>query len=306
MDIKSYCEDWRVYELADLQPADAEPQNPHAYFYVEKTGLNTLDVVQTAAAALALPEHEIGYAGRKDKWGVTCQWFSVPCSRGHVPGWPEIPGTRCLEQMLLGKKLRVGQLTGNRFEIVVRNAKDQDVDSFLSMRAGFANLFGDQRVSQDNVSSARSWILNAERGRKRRDRTRGWKLSVLRAYLFNAVVSKRRTAGLLPTVIEGDVLVAGYPSAPLWGRGRSRTQSQAAELERDALRSEQAVCEALEHAGVNQGRRAMYVVPGNLRVAAGGQDTFCLEFSLPPGSYATTLLNQVGSVQDLGGRLEPL
>lgn len=306
MDIKSHCEDWRVYELTDLRPEETAPQNPHAYFYVEKTALNTLDVVQAAASALAVPEHEIGYAGRKDKWGVTCQWFSVPCVRGQVPDWPEIPGTRCLEQMLLGKKLRVGQLAGNRFEIVVRNAGDQEVDSFLSMSAGYANLFGDQRVSPDNVSSARTWILNRERGRKRRDRRRGWKLSVLRAYLFNSIVSKRRAAGLLPSVVEGDVLVSGYPSAPLWGRGRSRTQSQAAEMERDALRSEQAVCDALEHAGVTQARRAMFVVPRNLHVAAGGQDTFCLEFSLPPGSYATTLLDQVGPVQDLGGRLESL
>ena len=304
MDIKSYCEDWRVFELADIEGADSQPQNPHAYFYVEKTGLNTLDVVRAAASSLAVPEHEIGYAGRKDKWGITCQWFSVPCYRGRVPAWPDVPQTRCLQERLLGKKLRIGQLSGNRFEIVVRNATEQDVGSFLSMSSGFANLFGDQRVSQDNVIAARTWILHPDRGRKRRDRNRGWHLSVLRAYLFNAVTCKRLASGLLPAAVEGDVLLSGYPSAPLWGRGRSRSKAQAAEIEREVLDVEKEVSMALEHAGVTQGRRAMFVRPTDLRVSAEGGDRFFVQFSLPPGSYATTLLNHVGSVQDHGGQVE--
>ena len=111
VDIKSKSADWRVNELGFPEAAavtsmpaagKASPEaGAHTCFYVEKTDLNTLDIVRTLSHEIGVAQHEIGYAGRKDKWAVTRQWISAP----RIESWPNIPGTQCLEQMPRRKKL---------------------------------------------------------------------------------------------------------------------------------------------------------------------------------------------------------
>ncbi|NKB97532.1 MAG: tRNA pseudouridine(13) synthase TruD [Pseudomonadales bacterium] len=321
VDIKTKSADWLVAELGLPEPrplvADsipnaegsltlaegslpAEGSNPpaHSGFYVEKVNLNTLDVVRALSRAIGVPQHEIGYAGRKDKWAITRQWFSAP--RAEV--WPEIPGTRCIEQKPRSKKLRVGELLGNEFTITLRNVQCLSIAQIQAIESGFANRFGSQRVSQDNQDRAVQWLLN-RRQRKGVSKTQqGWFLSVVRATLFNKFVAKREALGTLSSAIEGDVLIDGFPSAPLWGRGRSQSKAQAAEVEQLVTGELADICEALEYAGVTQGRRAMFVRPRGLQVESLDENTWMLKFALPPGSYATTLLDEVATVRDFGGQ----
>ena len=106
----------------------------------------------------------------------------------------------------------------------------------------------------------------------------------------------------LETALEGDVLVAGFPSAPMWGRGRSQSLAEAWDIEQLVTSEMADVCEALEYAGVAQGRRAMFVRPRELQVHSIDAGTWVLKFILPPGSYATTLLGEIATVRDLGGQ----
>lgn len=288
--IKSNPEDWCVREIA-TQPVDVD--GPHTRFYVEKKNLNTLDVVEQLAASLDVATVEIGYAGRKDKWGVTRQWFSAPVACD----WPGIPGTECLEQTRSRKKLRIGELEANEFDITLREVSNLNPDDVLALAAGFPNRFGPQRVSVDNRARAEGWILHRRR-RKVSRAQKGWYLSVLRAALFNDVIEHRESVVPLPQVLDGDVLVDGYPSAPLWGRGRSKTRRQALAVEQCALRGSVDVCEALEFAGVSQDRRAMYARPRDLSLVFESDTTWHLSFSLPGGSYATSMLGAVADVVD--------
>ena len=286
--IKARPEDWQVEEEG---PTCVEPGS-HQRFYIEKTCLNTLDVVDALAAALQIEKFEVGYAGRKDKWGVTRQWFSVP---RHCD-WPEIPGTRCLDETTSRKKLRIGELTSNRFVLTLRDVSGVTLSDLMALESGFANKFGSQRTSEDNVEQAETWLMSRRR-RKTSKRQQGWYLSVLRASLFNDVVDLRASSDLLNTAIEGDVLVDGLPSAPLWGRGRSKSKARAAQIEQEALAPRAEICEALEFSGVAQARRPIFVRPAGLSVNADAEaNLFQLEFSLPPGSYATTMLAAVAEV----------
>ena len=287
--IKSTPEDWRVTEIAGPVIDD---EGPHSYFYVEKCGLNTLDVVSALGHAFGIATQEIGYAGRKDKWAVTKQWFSAPTWLD----WPDIPGTRCLETRRGRRKIRVGELIANAFELTLRDVKRLDRDDFLTLCEGFQNGFGLQRVSTDNVARASSWLEDRRRRRPSRAQ-RGWYLSVLRSVLFNAVIVHRDSRIGLPRIVEGDVLVEGLPSGPMWGRGRSPATDQARQIECEALAPYQKLCDGLEYTGVKHDRRVMFVRPVNLQVTEVSSEIFILAFTLPKGAYATTMLSGLGEIR---------
>src|SRR5262245_35069566 len=68
-------EDFVVDEIPAYAPSGA---GDHWYVRVRKRGLTTRDAVLVLARASNVPERDIGYAGMKDKHGVTTQWLSLP------------------------------------------------------------------------------------------------------------------------------------------------------------------------------------------------------------------------------------
>jgi len=54
----------------------------------------------------------------------------------------------------------------------------------------------------------------------------------------------------------------------------------------------------LEEAGMKQERRALRLVAEDLSWTWQEESTLSLTFSLPPGSYATALLKELGEVSD--------
>ena len=64
----------------------------------------------------------VSYAGRKDKYAITQQWFGVHIPGNHTPDWSlfELEGADILHFTRHNKKLRTEVLRENRFDIVVR------------------------------------------------------------------------------------------------------------------------------------------------------------------------------------------
>jgi tRNA pseudouridine13 synthase len=120
----------------------------------------------------------------------------------------------------------------------------------------------------------------------------------LRCFLFNIVLDARIARGDHGVAIDGDVVDCGVPTGPLWGRGRSATRGEALEVEQAALRPWAGLCEGLEFAGLRQARRRLIERPDGLRVEQTGEGDWMLQFSLPPGSYATTMLESVLNLID--------
>ena len=313
--IKRQSDDWRVIEHLDAVRLDAidAGEGEHLYVYLRKSNLNTLDVVGLLAAHFNVPRIAIGYAGRKDKRAVTDQWFSVqtPLQLGghQLTTDGKDSDVAILKVGRSTKKLRVGELLANEFQLRLRGLDGVQsgcavLDDGLredqrgplcnlqqALSRPFANEFGPQRFANDNVDVAIDWVVN-RRARQISQQQRGWHLSVLRSFLFNNVVCARQQHGDICQAVEGDHCIDGVPTGPLWGRGRSKTAGLALEIERAALADFGHVCEALEYAGVDQSRRKLYCVPEALKVLP------CIEpgilevqFRLPPGTYATTMLS---------------
>ena len=86
----------------------------------------------------------------------------------------------------------------------------------------------------------------------------------------------------------------------MWGRGALRSEAACRALEMAVLEDEtsQALRDGLERAGLEQERRALRVRPGALAWDWPDADSLRVSFSLPPGSYATAVLEQLGVVAD--------
>lgn len=308
--MKAAAEDFQVVELAPEPPSgDGE----HLYLRLRKCGLSTPDVARWLAKTYALPEAAVGYAGMKDKHAMTEQWFSVhtPRDAAALPAHPDIA---LLAADRHRRKLRRGDLAGNRFRICLREvAASGWAEALVCARDhGVPNYFGGQRFGRDNLERARCWLPQRRRRRLGGFR-KGLYLSVLRSFLFNEVLALRVTNGTWNEIVAGDQpmpaascvdpassaapSVGMVPSGPLWGRGRLPVTDSAEAMESAALAPHRALCEGLEHAGLRQERRSLVLRAPDLHWQE-DDDTVTATFSLPPGTYATTLLSDAFGLVD--------
>ncbi len=285
-------DDFRVDESLSFEVTGS---GEHLYLFVEKRNLGTPEVAGYLARQFQVNSVAIGYAGMKDKVAVARQWFSVHTAENkELPDESElcVPGLRVLTTTRHDRKLRRGQVCRNVFTVLLKDIRGDGLTERMELLAekGAPNYFGPQRFGGDNLQAARTWL---EKRRKSHISKfmKGLYLSVLRAFLFNEVLGRRVEDGSWNRSLEGDVLIAGDPSAPLWGRGRSQTLATALVIENSALAPHRTLCDGLEYAGVSQQRRTQVLLADSLRWEKSGNE-LQLRFALPAGSYATSLLNE--------------
>lgn len=294
--IKALPEYFQVTELPLVEPEGA---GEHLLLRLEKTNLTTPELARWLAGEFAVPEVAVGYAGMKDARAVTDQWFSVHTAES-AERLGERPGVRLLAADRQRRKLRRGELAGNRFRIRLAQVRGTHWAAALSSLRddGAPNYFGSQRFARNNLAQARDWLADRRRRRIGRFRS-GLYLSVLRSYLFNEVLAARVRDGSWQTMIDGDVPAGpeAGPSGPLWGRGRSAASGRALAIEQAALADLRTLCDGLEHAGLTQDRRALRLRAPDLEWRRDG-DELELTFTLPPGGYATVLLGDVFALSE--------
>ncbi|MBX3354651.1 MAG: tRNA pseudouridine(13) synthase TruD [Phycisphaeraceae bacterium] len=145
--IKARAEDFLVDEIPLYEPSG---EGEHLYLRVQKRHMAHGELIDLLARHYEVDPGAIGFAGMKDRVGVTQQTVSI-----HLPGRSDPPppsDTRIeiLWQARHGNKLRRGHLQGNRFAIRVREVDPLKVTSVwrrLSRLAttGVPDFFGPQR-----------------------------------------------------------------------------------------------------------------------------------------------------------------
>jgi len=297
-------EDFEVVERPGWTPLG---EGEHLLVEVAKRGANTGWVAGELARRAGCKVVDIGYCGDKDRHAVTRQWFSVRDPSQELD-WPtdqdgeDGEGWRILQTARHDKKLRRGDHAGNRFRLRVELKAPATEPSLLAARlrlaAGVANYFGPQRFGRDagNLSKVQAWVDGARL--PGRGPMRGRILSSARSFLFNEVLAARIRAGCLSEPLVGDALIDGLPTGPLWGRGRSPLADEAAAFEAAVLEPYLPWCERLEHAGLSQERRALLLRPVGIRVEAMAT-AMELEFELPAGAFATSVLAALGDFEDV-------
>ena len=324
-------EDFRVEEIDGFE---ATGSGEHLLLTVEKRGMNTAYAADRIARWAGIPAMGVSYAGMKDRHAVTSQRFSVHLPKRIAPDLATLESAelRVTRSEWHSRKLPRGALSGNRFQLVLRDVVG-DVDAIEQRlraiaREGVPNYFGEQRFGRfgNNVAQA----LAMFRGSRVRREQRAMLLSAARSELFNRVLSTRVSDGSWNRALDGEVLMLDgsrsvfgpepwtdalatrlaafdiHPTGPLWGRGTLRSAEAALALEHTVLSDPEslAIREGLEAAGLDQERRSTRLRPATLAWSWPEPGILRLEFPLPPGTYATTLLAELGSLGDRSSETE--
>ena len=291
--LRSTPDDFEVTETLTFEP---EGEGEHLYVLAEKRGVTTRAVQQMLANRYGVPVRDVSYAGMKDKHAVARQWFSVRHPQRKNVRLGE--GVRILRHECHRRKLRRGELKDNHFRIRIRALAGNPDPSFARLCAfGAPNYFGEQRfgASGENVAAALEWV---HAGKPRISPfLRSVYLSSMRSFLFNEVLAQRVTDGTWQCLLEGEAELDGCPTGPLWGRGRLASAGAARALEERTLRAHGEITQALEFVGLRQQRRPLAATPKDLswRVENGA---LTVEFALGRGTYATSVLREVGEFRD--------
>ncbi|MFG6446788.1 tRNA pseudouridine(13) synthase TruD [Roseateles sp. BYS180W] len=295
--LKSLNEDFVVTELPLQLPSG---EGEHIWLDIEKNGANTAFVAQQLAEAAGVQERDVGYAGLKDRYAITRQWFSIYFPKGDTPDLTQLqhPEFKVLGQSRHVKKLRPGDLQGNRFRIVLRDVAGDRAAIEANLQAiaaqGVPNYFGAQRFGFEGGNVEQGRAMLAREIRVRNPKKKGIYLSAVRSFVFNEVLAQRIQQGLWGQTLPGDLLDdAGRPTGPLWGRGRVSTTDQAQALELAVAQRHATLCDGMEHAGLDQERRPLVATPADMSWAWPQADQLELTFALPAGTYATSVLSEV-------------
>jgi tRNA pseudouridine13 synthase len=151
--------DFRVQELEqfEAEPVDASPDAyPHLLFRATLQDWDTNDFARALSNELEISRERVSWAGTKDKRAVTTQLFTV--DKIEPDDLPDLRGVEYEIVGRTGRSILFGDLTGNRFEITVRDPErpEQATETQRQLRefagndpetgaVGVPNYFGQQR-----------------------------------------------------------------------------------------------------------------------------------------------------------------
>ncbi len=329
--LKTQPEDFQVDEHLDGVPDEADlgeitGEGEHLLLRLRKTGDNTEFVARELATLAGCRAFDVGFCGLKDRHAVTSQWFSL-----YRPGqaaddrafiaqvaerWSVLSAVRS------SRKLRRGDHAGNRFVILLRDLLGPRVELDQALARlqdqGAPNYFGPQRFGHGGANLDRAAAMDPSamdsrgrsKGRGRKGKHRAGRaasknvlyFSAARSWLFNEVLARRVVDGTWLSMMSGEPereQRPDVPTGPLWGDGGTSAEGELAVLERQVVEQAPELVQLFSTTRMKPERRPLVVKPLDLQWQWQDDDSLRLEFSLAPGQYATTLLNDVFELEDM-------
>ena len=317
-EIRSLPEDFIVKENLSFEPSGT---GEHAFLQIEKKGENTEYVARQLSRFANVRQRDVSYAGLKDRYAVTTQWFSIWLPGKADPDWTQFESDNIKVRHFIrhARKLKRGVLSGNSFKLIIRNWKGEQPKTIQQLEQikahGIANYFGSQRFGNEgqNVSKALAMFDGAKVSREQRSIY----LSAARSYLFNQILSERVKHNNWNQPIAGDTYQFDlshscfqseqpdaeiirrlaekqiHPTGVLWGKGNADVSADALAIEQAVIDEYQQLAQGLVVNAVDRDRRALRVNVQDLCWQFADNTTLELDFTLPAGSYATSVLREI-------------
>jgi tRNA pseudouridine13 synthase len=297
-------------------------EGEHVYVCLTCEGWTTRALQERLVDLFGLREVDVGCAGLKDKHARATQTFSLL-----LRDVDEATVARRIEEALPVEvvwarrhrnKLRRGHLLGNRFRIVVL---DPEAEAMARAGAiaqavqahGLPNFYGVQRFGISGENAKRGHEILLGRGPRKRW-LRRFLLSAYQAALFNAWLTERMRRGWFERVLTGDIAKktdtgglfevedaeVEFPrfqrgeityTGPIYGARMRWASSEPGELERTVLEAAGVTTEMLRQARLDGSRRPARLLLSDLCIEP-RPDGLLFTFSLPKGTYATTVLRE--------------
>lgn len=156
----------RGMDKRNFRDARGEPAPLYSKFLLYKENSDTQVALNSLAYFLRVKSKRFGYAGTKDKRGITLQWCTgYKISPRDLENFNRIPVHKRggayvgnIQALNEGRALGLGNLTGNHFTVVlrdvredVREAAQRSVDTLG--KKGFINYYGLQRFGTGGAST---------------------------------------------------------------------------------------------------------------------------------------------------------
>jgi len=306
-------------------PFELTGQGEHAWLQLRKCNNNTDWVAARIAEHAGVKKQAVGYAGLKDRFAVTTQWFSVYLPGREDVNWGDfhLEGVDVLETTRHQRKLQRGALKQNRFTIRLREidiAGNGGIEQVIQRcelirQQGIPNYFGEQRFGHDLTNLADAEHMFSHRRKRIPRHKRSLFLSAARSWIFNTILTQRVQAGTWNSRIKGDVFMLDgrsacfrdddsidldqrldegeiHPSAVLWGDGENMATADCEAIESAVVDRYPVFKQGLRDARVELQRRAMRLMVKDIECRPQASD-LVLTFSLQAGSYATMVLREI-------------
>ncbi len=184
------------FVVSEIPLYEFSGKGEHLVLKVRKKDLTTWQMLKAISEQSGVKVKEIGYAGLKDKAGMTIQYISLPKKFEKEIEKFKHEKIKILEKTYHDNKIKVGHLKGNRFFIRLKKVSKVDVEKLKNVlalieREGFPNYFGYQRFGNDkeNFLIGRE-ILEGKR-KERNKKMRNFFISAYQSHLFNLWLSRR-------------------------------------------------------------------------------------------------------------------
>ncbi len=222
--LKSQPEDFIVEEIPTYLPCG---EGEHLFLWIEKRSVPADQLVRHLAKVLRIKPRDLGTAGIKDTHAVTRQFVSVPRQVEERLSAIDNDRIRLLNATPHRNKLKTGHLRGNRFSILLRDARSnaETGDVVLSQaqaiaerlrQTGVPNYYGSQRFGNRNSTLRLGLKLLTEvelpsdgpreTAKSNHRFLHRLALSAGQSWLFNQVLAERLNEGLLHQLLLGDVM----------------------------------------------------------------------------------------------------
>lgn len=168
----------------------------HTIVHVEKKDLSTPELLEILSSTLGVKIRDFGYAGLKDKLGLTRQFISF--HKNYEDNLKNLnhPKIKIIDVFRHKNKLKIGHLKGNHFFVKfkkVNNANATKLQNVIEIlkKTGFGNYFGYQRFGNfgDNAKLGEE-ILDNKKSFKNKKLNK-FLINALQSELFNNYLSKR-------------------------------------------------------------------------------------------------------------------
>ncbi len=283
----------RDFHVREVPVMRLERNGKHAIFLLKKVNRTTLSVLKEISSKCGIDLKEIGFAGMKDKCATSFQYISLPRSLALALEEVKLRNAK-LTFVGYGRKIKLGNLVGNEFHIKLRLRDDEKrarsvLEKFEKCISDklLPNYFGLQRFGRnlDNHLKGYELVKGMKSFRKERKILKLY-LHALQAYLFNSALTSYIND--FETPYRRKVKLVGYNTRLGRGMFDLYYRSILKELE---LNPEEFHIPWLRLTAEERKRKA-FVSPMNFswKIREGLLE---LNFRLPPGSYATILLNEL-------------